>query len=78
MRNNVKPNFFLKKEKAHLLKMFCLSTLEGSSYKFRFLYHSIASFKIVFHRIDFASLKCAEINLVSTEFHLQAVPRLRL
>lgn len=76
---NMKLNFFLKKQKAHHLNIFCLSTLVVSfKLKFRFLYQSIASFKIVFHRIDFANMKSAEINLLSTEFHLLAVPWLRL
>ena len=78
-RNKVKLNFFKKKKSPsseHFLPLNSSDSL--SAIHLGFYTRSTAGFKIVFHKIDFASMKSAEVDLLSSEFCLPAVPWLRL
>lgn len=77
-RNSVKLNFLKKKSPSseHFLPLNSYDPL--SAIHLGFYTRSTAGFKIVFHKIDFASMKSAEVSLLSLEFCLPAVPWLRL
>lgn len=76
----MKLNLLKKKEESPSSEHFLLLNSRGplQAISLDFYTRSTAGCKIVFHGIDFASMKSAEIDLLSSEFCLPAVLWLRL